>query len=96
MADLTQQQLDVIQQQDQLRTMRQFVSFFGGMTGQDQTLTGTDFAAVNAPGQFQSVGPHGIAVEGQPIMSYTSQGGLNLAPILVMAGLGLAAWFALR
>lgn len=94
MADLTQQQLDLIAQQDQLRTMRQFVSLVAGATGQDQTLSGTDFAAVSAPGQFSTVGPYGTAVEGQPIMTYSQAGGMTIAPVLL--GLGLVAYFVLK
>lgn len=94
MADTTQQ--DLINQQDQLRSVRQFVSLLAGATGQDQTLSGTDFAAVNAPGQFSSVGPYGTAVEGQPIISYSKAQGMTIAPAVVLVGLGLAAWFMLK
>lgn len=91
-----EQQQKLIEQQDQLRSIRQFVSLIGGFSGNDQTLAGTDFAAVNAPGQFSSVGPYGTAVEGQPIITYSPQQGMTVAPMLVLAGLALAAYFMLK
>lgn len=94
MAEQTQQ--DLIDQQDRLRTLRQFVTFGAGLTGQDQSLSGTDFAAVNPPGQFSNVGPYGTAIEGQPIVTYSPNAGVTVAPIMIVAGLALAAFLLLK
>lgn len=88
-----EQQQKLIEDQDRLRTLRQFVSLLGGMSGTDQTLAGTDYAAVNAPGQFTSVGPYSTSVEGQPILTYSAQSGMTVSPLLVLVGLGLAVYF---
>lgn len=87
---------DQIEQQDRLRTLRQFISFGAGISGQDQILAGTDFAAVNAPGQFSNVGPYGTSVEGQPILTYSQKAGVTVAPVMIMAGLALAAYLILK
>jgi hypothetical protein len=87
---------ELIVQQDQLRTVRQFVSLLSGVAGQEQTLSGTDFAPVNASGQFTTVGPYGQSVEGQPILTYSPSMGVTAAPVLVLAGLAVAAYFLLK
>jgi hypothetical protein len=87
---------ELIAQQDQLRTTRQFISLLGGLTGQDQTLSGTDYAAVNGPGQFSNVGPYGTSVEGQPIITYSPTSGMTLSPFLVLGGLAVAAYLFLK
>lgn len=87
---------ELIAQQDQLRTARQFISLLGGITGQDQSLSGTDYAAVNSSGQFTNVGPYGTSVEGQPIIAYSQTGGMTIAPVLVLAGLAVAAFILLK
>lgn len=94
MAQVTNQ--DLIDQQDRLRTLRQFISFGAGLAGQDQTLSGTDFAAVNSPGQFANVGPYGTSVEGQPILTYSHSAGVTVAPMLILAGLAVAAYMLLK
>lgn len=91
-----EQQQKLIEEQDRLRSLRQFVSLLGSMTGTDQTLAGTDYAAVNAPGQFTAVGPYSSSIEGQPIITYSAQSGMTVSPILVFVGLGLAAYFMFK
>lgn len=85
----------VVAQQDQLRPLRQFISLASGLAG-DQSYSGTDFSAVNPSGQFESYGPHGIAVEGQPVLTYAPNAGLTIAPMLIMLGIGVAAFLLLR
>lgn len=91
---MTQQELEA--QQDQLRSMRQFISLASGVMGSDQTLAGTDYAAVNSPGGFTSVGPYGASIEGQPIVTYSPTNGVTVAPLLLLAGLGIAAYLLMR
>lgn len=91
MTTAAQEQAALIQRQDELRPVRQFLSLVSGITG-DQSYGYVDGLGVNPPGQFQTYGPYGQAVEGQPIMSYSSTGGVTIAPVLVMLGMGLVAY----
>lgn len=94
----TQAQLDqeaLTRRQDELRPLRQFMSLMGGLTG-DQTYTGMDTYPVNPTGQFTSVGPYGSSVEGQPIVTYSPTAGVTMAPILLLLGLGVAAFLVLK
>lgn len=91
---MTEQEL--IQQQDRLRPLRQFVGAFSGMlAGYDQATVGTDAWAWNLPGGYQSVGPAGTAIEGQPV-AITRTGGVYVSPMLVLIGIGAAAVLLLR
>lgn len=89
-----QQQAELIRQQDELRPVRQFLSLVSGLTS-DQTYGDADYAGVNQPGQFSNYGPYGQAVEGQPIMTYSTAGGTSFPPI-VWIGLGIAAYLMLK
>lgn len=56
---------DLIQQQDQQRTARAFISFLSTAFGVDQSLASTDAYAVNNPRQYQTIGPGGlVGIEG--------------------------------
>lgn len=88
----TQAQLDqeaLIRRQDELRPYRQFMSLMSGLSGADQSYTGTDTVAYNPTGQFVSVGPYGQSVEGQPI-ALTAQGQSPAATIQPIYFIGLA------
>lgn len=94
----TQAQLDqeaLIRRQDELRPYRQFLSFASGITG-DQTYNNLDSYGANPTGQFTSVGPYGSSVEGQPIVTYSPNAGVTMAPIVLLIGLGIAAFVLLK
>ena len=94
----TQAQLDqeaLTRRQDELRPLRQFMSLMGGLTG-DQTYAGMDTYPVNPTGQFTTVGPYGSRVEGQPIVTYSPTAGVTMAPVLLLAGLAVAAFVLLK
>lgn len=95
MATAAQNQAALEARQDELRPVRQFLSLVSGLTG-EQTYGGQDYLASNTPGQFAAYGPYGQAVEGQPIMQYSSGGGITLSPVVVLLGLGLAAYLILN
>ena len=77
-----------VAQADSDRTALQFVNFLSGVVTGDQSIAGEDSTAVNNPGQYQTVTPYGVAVEGRPVSNLQSAT-LNLPPIplslLVMA-----------
>lgn len=83
-------------QQDALRPLRMFVGALTGaaMAG-EQSYAGMDGYAWNVPGQYQSVGPYRVAVEGMPI-STTAGGGLYVSPMVVMLGLGAVAMLLIK
>lgn len=94
----TQAQLDqeaLIRRQDELRPYRQFMSLLSGLTG-EQTYSGADQNTGNPTGQFVSVGPYGTSVEGQPIVTYSPTGGVTMAPVVLLIGLGVAAILLLK
>ena len=94
----TQAQLDqeaLIRRQDELRPYRQFMSLVSGLTG-DQTYSGADQTGANPTGQFVSVGPYGTSVEGQPIVTYSPNSGVTMAPVVLLIGLGVAAILLLK
>ncbi len=81
----------LIAQQDALRPLRYFVgAFSGALAGYDQAVAGQDGWSWNQTGQYQSIGPYGVAVEGQPIAT-TRGGGLYISPMVVLIGIGAAA-----
>jgi hypothetical protein len=95
----TQAQLDqeaLIRRQDELRPYRQFLSLVSGVTG-DQSYNDMDSYGANPTGQFTSVGPYSSAVEGQPIVTYSPNNGtVSIAPVVLLIGLGLAAFVLLK
>lgn len=88
-------QIELERRQDELRPYRQFMSLVSGLSG-EQTFGNADYVASNAPGQFSTYGPYGQAVEGQPLMSYNQSQGVTLAPVLLLAGVALAAFLLLK
>lgn len=84
-------EVTIAQQQDALRPLRMFVGLVGGaLQGYDQSRAAEDGYSWNAPGQFQVIGPYGVAAEGTPIR-LTNAGGLYISPMLILMGLGAAA-----
>ena len=76
--------------------MRQFLSLVSGLSG-EQTYGSGDSSAPNTPGQFSVYGPYGQAVEGQPVMTYNqTTGAVTMAPVLILLGLGVAAFLLMR
>lgn len=85
---------DLIQQQDEQRTARAFVSFLSTAFGVEQSTAGQDGNIYNAPRQYQSIGPNGVGVEGYPV-STTQSGAVVLSPGLLLLAAGLAAGYFL-
>lgn len=89
-------QTDLIARQDALRPLRMFVGgLSGAMAGYDQAVAGQDGWSWNPTGQYQSIGPYGVAVEGRPIATMNG-GGLFISPMVVMLGIGAAAVLLLK
>lgn len=80
-------------QADKDRTALQFVNFLGGVMGNDQSMAGHDNGAQNLPGQYQTVTPFGVAVEGRPISDQQRNGplgsGSNLMLLLLVVGVAV-------
>lgn len=74
---------DAIQRQDEARPERMFVSLLAGALGVDQTMAGEDNGVQSRPGQYQTVTPYGVSVEGRPVS--------NLQSAVVSLPLGLIA-----
>lgn len=71
---------------DQARTERQFIGFLSSAFGlNDQTTANQDANANNVPGQYQTVTPYGVAVEGRPQSSNQAGGALSLPLLLLLA-----------
>lgn len=78
---------ELIKAQDEQRTARSFISFLGGVFGNDQTTAGQDAYSYNQPGQYQNVSPYGVSVEGRPV-SNLQGGAITLSlPVLLIGGL---------
>jgi hypothetical protein len=87
---------ELIEQQDRLRPLRMFVgAFSGALAGYDQALASQDAYAWSIPGQYQSIGTSGVAIEGRPV-SISRTGGVYFSPMVVLIGLGAAAVLLLR
>lgn len=83
------QTMNPAQQQDSLRSVRNFLSLISGATS-DQPNPYTDSYATGIPGQFQVTGTNGqVATEGQPtIQSHAPENQPNYMPMMM---LGMAA-----
>lgn len=82
------QPTSVVDQQDSLRSIRNFLSLVNGAT-QDQSWSGQDGVAVNSPGQVGVQGPNGVAVEGQPV-TLASRVNLQFTPgMMIVAALAI-------
>ena len=87
---------ELIEQQDRLRPLRMFVgAFSGALAGYDQALAGQDAYSWNLPYRYQTIGPAGVAIEGQPI-AISRSGGVYVSPMLVLIGIGAAAVLLLK
>ncbi|CAN7402100.1 hypothetical protein LJR129_002485 [Acidovorax sp. LjRoot129] len=87
---------ELIATQDRLRPLRMFVgAFSGALAGYDQAVQGQDGYSWSIPGQFQSIGPNGVAIEGRPV-TISRNGGVFISPMVVLIGLGAAAVLLLR
>lgn len=88
---------NLVQQQDQLRTQRNFVSLIAGAFGiPDQTYTGEDGLPINYPREYQVVNTATGAVGVQGASLSTAQTSVVLGPVALLAGVGLLAWLLLR
>jgi hypothetical protein len=81
-------QEQLIADQDAQRPARLFLSFLQSATGNDQSLSGADGVAVNNPGQYTTVTPYGVSVEGRPI-SNLQNATLSMPLALVAVGVVL-------
>lgn len=71
---LSNSQADALatQQQDDARPARMFVSMLAGALGVDQTMAGEDNSVDQRAGQYQTVTPYGVSVEGRPVSNLQS------------------------
>lgn len=84
-----------VQQQDELRTQRNFISLLSGALGlNDQAYAGADSMVYNPPGQYQTINPStgAVAVQGTSVSS--SQQRAEIVPLLLIA-LAVGAGFLL-
>ena len=79
--------------QDELRPVRMFVSLLSGALANDQTYAEEDNGVGTRPGQYQTVTPFGVSVEGRPVSNL--QNAAVTMPIGLIA-LGVAAFFFLK
>lgn len=88
--------MDAAQINDQQRTARAFIGFLSTAFGTDQSLAGTDGYAVNAPRQYQTIGPGGlVGVEGTSQSNGQTSIALLGSPLVLLA-LGAAAFYLLQ
>lgn len=88
---------DLIQQQDQQRTGRAFISFLSSALGvNDQSYAGQDGQAYNLPRQYQTIGPGGlVGVEGTS-SSNGQKTALMSSPLVLLAVGGVLAYLILN
>lgn len=77
---------------DQVNTLRGFVGVMQGYLGSDQSLAGQDYYVSNRPGQYQTIGPYSVGVEGSPV-STMNNGAVVISPGLILMLMGAAAVF---
>lgn len=85
----------VTQQQDKLRTVRNFLSLLSGAVN-DQSWPDQDAVAASPTGQFSTQGPNGVTVEGQPITLTGPGASLSVSPAILLALAALAAYVLLK
>lgn len=78
---------DTIQQQDEARPARMFVSLLAGALGVDQTMAGEDNGVQTRTGQYQTVTPYGVSVEGRPVSNLQSAVISMPLGLILMAGI---------
>ena len=69
---MLQNEQSAIQTQDEQRPARMFVSLLSGILGVDQMTSGEDNQIATPTGQYQSVTPYGVSVEGRPVSNLQS------------------------
>lgn len=90
------QRAGIVEQQDQLRSVRNFLSFVSGAT-HDQSYAEEDGYAVNRPGGIYVQGPNGIAMQGQPVIVAPPAGHREAGiPGIVWLGIAAAVVYALK
>ena len=73
------------------RTKRMFIQTLGSAFGVEQSFAETDSNPTNWPGQYAVYGgTYGYALEGQPVSQ--AQAGQGVAPLLILAAVGLVLW----
>lgn len=77
----------LVEQQDDLRVVRAFVGALNGYLG-DQSYARQDGYSANVPGQFMTIGPQGVAVEGTPVIAQAPSGGIALSPVVMWLAFG--------
>lgn len=76
-----------IQQQDEMRPARMFVSLLSGALGIDQTLADSDNGVSSRPGQYQTVTPYGVSVEGRPVSNLQNAAVTLPFGLILLAGI---------
>nr|WP_315242867.1 hypothetical protein [uncultured Albidiferax sp.] len=79
-------------QANQINTLRGFVGVLNGYLGSDQSLAQQDAWVGNNPGQYQTIGPYSVGIEGSPV-STMQNGAVVVSPGLVLMLMGAAAVF---
>ena len=77
---------ELINAQDKQRTQRSFISLLSGALGVDQSYAEQDYYARNPPGQYTTVSPYGVSVEGLPLSNQQAGIRLTLPVLLLIAG----------
>lgn len=76
-----------IDRQDELRPLRMFVGAISAALGTDQTYAETDNNVSSRPGQYQSVSPYGVSVEGRPVSNIQSAAVTLPFGLILLAGI---------
>lgn len=79
--------LSAIQQQDEMRPARMFVSLLSGALGIEQTVAETDNGVSTRTGQYQTVSPYGVSVEGRPVSNIQSAAVTLPFGLILLAGI---------
>lgn len=86
-----------IAQADNDRSALQFVNFMSGLVNGEQSVAHEDAMSMNTPGQYQTVTPYGVSVEGRPVSNLQ---GATLAlppiPLSLLLMLAAGAFFLLK
>lgn len=81
-------ELSAIQQQDDLRPVRMFVNLVSGALGIEQTIAETDNGVGTRSGQYQTVSPYGVSVEGRPVSNLQTAAITLPFSLILLAGIG--------
>ena len=87
---------DIVQQQDEQRTARAFISFLSTALTGDQSLANQDNSAVNYPRQYTVIGTdRSIGIEGTSSPQGSTFTAFLSTPVLLI-GAAVAAYFLMR